>query len=263
MANRKERKERLKSNEELKRRYSDFEEVGMINESRKVLLLRLPPSVNRLWESVTDTDAILGKIRIYNAKENEQPKVTLHLNPDLAKSSSKKIVNKDYKLKNSFNKRSQIRVFSEGSGGIEFQGQVESICTLQPELNKSYIESSGERISYEKSTRAMVKPMTFEDERSQRDKTFRRNYVFGISKQVEEDKETAKMGAWSEGQLREALFKLFAEKEFLSFKEIKLRLNQPDKSVREVLKNISTYHKSGPNANAYELLASYKSFKKV
>ena len=48
-----------------KRDFREFEEVQLQNEARKVLLVRVPPSVRRVWDSVKEADRLLGKIRIY------------------------------------------------------------------------------------------------------------------------------------------------------------------------------------------------------
>ena len=57
--------------------------------------------------------------------------------------------------------------------------------------------------------------------------------------------------------LKSEIFKLFAENDFITAKEIGRRTDQPDNFVKEVLSEICEYIKTGPKKGYYELKREY------
>lgn len=285
---------RIEKDASRKRNFKDFEEVGLQNEARKVLLVRIPPSVRRVWDSVKEADRVLGKIRIYKTSANsstsssssttqaqtqtQTQKVTLHLDESLLQQyyQVKKNVPpvKDYKLKFGSKKDLKMRVFSE-SQRVELEGQVEDICTLQPELNKSYISFASKRSEKLNRKPPSVKAMTFEEERKLHEtRNARERRVIRISTEgdskgpstVKLDKALQALGignlsgngALTTDQLRDLVFKLFSVSPFWTMRDLKSRTKQTEKLLKEVIREICIYHKSGPNAAQYELKTQYK-----
>lgn len=293
-----------------KRRFKEFQEVGLTNESRNVLLLRIPPSVRRIWDSVSESDTLLGRIRIYKAQDtnsntqsqNNSQKVTLHLDKKVLEDYKKQtntptVPVSDYALKFGMKKDLKMRVFSEkvqsGSASsstsatpgdammidgnavdtdvgnkVQLEGIVEDICTLQPELSKSYINFASKRsISVNKGKQPTMKTLTFEEERSlstDRDKrSMQKLSTLSTSPTTPStplmpgdlDNVTRTL---SVTELREVLFKLFSSTPLWTFKDLKNKTMQPEKLLKEVLKEICDYHKSGSHAAKYELKKHYR-----
>eukprot|EP00753_Platysulcus_tardus_P019133 PLAT7058.2.p1 GENE.PLAT7058.2~~PLAT7058.2.p1 ORF type:complete len:325 (-),score=73.17 PLAT7058.2:100-1035(-) len=60
-----------------------------------------------------------------------------------------------------------------------------------------------------------------------------------------------------EADLRSRLFALFEDKQYWTFKELNYRLHQPDSYLKDHLRKVAEYHKSGPNRNHYSLRSQY------
>lgn len=277
------RKEKQKRNDELKRRYREIQEVGVINSERKLILIRIPASVKRLIDSEEQKEVVIGKIRIYdqtgeNNGQQAPQKVTLHLDENFVKKSNSKVFSTDYNLRftqkpainnsgrqNSSTTNSRngpnttMKIFSEGSGGVEIQGEVENICSLQPILQKNSYAKIKQNKKFLEEMKPKTKLLSFEKERELREmKRKNRNIVFGIGKKADDEKEIAEIAAMDLDRLREVLFNLFHKHEFLTTKEVKIKTRQPEKNLKNVLKKIAIFHKSGPNASKWELQSHYK-----
>ena len=146
-------------------------------------------------------------MRIYPAVEGKRPEVTLHLNDlevELPQNALKPV--KDYKFR--FNSDvPKLRIFSEGDGGVEMQGIVEDSCILQPTRSKEYtsFQKSRNRIASIKT--AVVKEMSYADERKQVNSKKRR--IIHIKQERVSNKRLKKATdskVMSEKELREAIF---------------------------------------------------------
>ena len=163
-------------------------------------------------KGVKEGDTTLGKVRIYPAVDGKRPEVTLHLNEldvELPKQALKPV--NDYKFR--FNSDvPKLRVFSEGDGGVEMQGIVEDSCILQPTRSKAYTNFQKSRNKIASIKTAVVKEMSYADERKQLNSKKRR--IIHIKQERVSNKKMKKSNdskVLTEKELRDAIFGEFVQ----------------------------------------------------
>eukprot|EP00924_Labyrinthula_sp_SR-Ha-C_P007265 augustus_masked-scaffold_8-processed-gene-13.13-mRNA-1 protein AED:1.00 eAED:1.00 QI:0/0/0/0/1/1/2/0/272 len=255
-----------------KRAFEKISEALISNEARELIVARIPDSLARVWNSVQEVDKVVGKIRIYKTpvEGNKRAKITVHLDKEvlkeyLNKDKTNQTPATDYRINYIPDKNSNLRVFSYGGADFEFQGKAESICTFQPILNKSYLSYAARRTKSTNRGGPTIKAMTFEDEQAFKKKQKKRVVkVASLDDEVAMDGFEDKMNVLSMQEVRELLFKAFTEKNpsgnigFWTLKDLQRRTRQPVQVLKDVLKEIAIYHKSGDHARHYEIKQEYK-----
>ncbi|GBG28530.1 General transcription factor IIF subunit 2 [Hondaea fermentalgiana] len=249
---------------------AEEDKVRLDHEGRDVWLVRVPPSVARAWDKVDEEDAQLGKLRIYHAQEgDERPRITFHMAQEAVPINQALQITSDFNLQ-FIDGKPNMRIFSKGDAGVDFQGLVEHSFLMQPLRSEAYNEVVHKRVRQQTSKSRHTKEIDgWEIMRKQK-----KNRIVRMEDPANRNLETGeggaakrrKLDASEETKLRERIFELFSRKDtdgrrltHWTLKDMKRELGFGDAAVRNVLRDICIYHRDGDYARTYELKAEFKS----
>ncbi|CAK9079765.1 Hypothetical protein SCF082_LOCUS38064 [Durusdinium trenchii] len=234
--------------------------VRLEHEARDVWLVKVPPSVARLWDGVTSEDALLGRLRIHTGQKDGRS-----LGWDGARivggccsclccggnGGSVLETTTDFNLQ--FNdKRPDMRIFSQGDGGVEMQGTVEHAFFMQP-LRSDRYEAAVQRRVRKGATRHRV---TKEIDGYEALRTQKKSRVITLDESEglsESDAKRRKISApTDDASMREALFELFARRdeqgnrmEYWPMRDIRVQTGASEALIKRVLAVLCIFHRDG------------------
>jgi len=199
--------------------------------------------------------------------------LTFHVTPPEGETKKPAILGNDFSLQ--FNKMTEkMNVFSRGDGGVKVEGAVEQRFFMQPLSTNNYKQAVASRASETSAHFGVIKEINSWEGMSTQGK-LRVIPMDSRSDDEEEgmDSKRRKITPDADGDeiLRSKIFELFASKdregnkmEHWALKDIKREMKELSNSdnqltrVRDILKTICDFHKSGDYAKCYSLKAEYR-----
>ncbi|CAK4107522.1 unnamed protein product [Aphanomyces euteiches] len=237
-----------------------IEPVYLDLEGRELYLVKLPKELGYSWNTISDSEVVLGTLKMNKRDASGNRKGLLSVNP----ATLSEEIPLDYRTVLAPSAL-PLKVFSQdGSGRMAIEGKVTESCTLMPQPGALYKKQLGERYikSMQKGT---VVPL------ESTPKQVKGGITLKIPKPRESDDEEEDDGKFiskdlqnkkikmDRDALKNVIFKQFEKRDFWPLKELNLHCHQPEAYLKEILKEICVYHKRGPNKSCYELQSHLKS----
>eukprot|EP00123_Amoebidium_parasiticum_P006706 comp17598_c0_seq1/m.17256 comp17598_c0_seq1/g.17256 ORF comp17598_c0_seq1/g.17256 comp17598_c0_seq1/m.17256 type:complete len:273 (-) comp17598_c0_seq1:428-1246(-) len=242
----------------------DEEQFSTKNIDQNVWLIKLPPSMAEYWASLPP-GADLGTLRLYEANGRNGKTITLHPRvPEGVKREAENghvVIEKAPKIMAQYNiketsaiESKDTYIFSENqtTGATRMEGKVGLRGDAQAQLSAAYMKLMGERTKAAQPQRATEGHVQTGKERTANDtfKVVKAPEYRGdpLDKRVRMEKEP----------LQQKLFQLFREHQYYKITDLVAKTDQPQPWLKEVLKEIATYHSKGDYKNLWELKDMYK-----
>ncbi|EQC39285.1 hypothetical protein SDRG_03488 [Saprolegnia diclina VS20] len=236
-----------------------IEPVYLDLEDRELYLVKLPKELGSSWKNITESEILLGTLRMNKRDALGRRKGVLTVNSDTLSEE----IPTEYRTELT---RSDLglKVFSQdGSGRMAIEGKVTESCSMMPKPGERYKKQLGVR--YVKSMqKGTVVPL------ESTPKQVKGGITIKIPKHKEsedEEEEEGKIKGPSEPfkkikmdreALKNQIFHYFEQREYWPLKELNAHCRQPEAYLKEILKEICVYHKKGPNKSCYELQPHFK-----
>ncbi|GJJ08168.1 hypothetical protein Clacol_002376 [Clathrus columnatus] len=261
--------------------------------SGRIWLIKLPKFLMKRWLAVETGDQLLGTLRVWNERDRRTEKQFMSLFVPSEKDPS---VLEEFKLDMVQEKvRNQYVIASTDKDpknptnrakSTIMSGRVKHEVNVRPTYNADYSSRMRARVAAASKPVRQIKMIeeSMGGERgninmlssgiNQRTSSFDSLVIrillfaivsFLLTRIISQRTSKGRPGQNTErfirmpkNQLLDQLFQLFNEKQYWSVKELRLRTEQPETYLKEVLPQIAMQHKSGSQNGLWELMKNYK-----
>ncbi|GJJ08176.1 hypothetical protein Clacol_002384 [Clathrus columnatus] len=242
--------------------------------SGRIWLIKLPKFLMERWVAVDTGDQLLGTLRVWNERDRrtgkqfmsifvpseKDPSVLEEFKLDMVQETVRNqyvIASMDKDSKDPTN-RAKLTIMS---------GRVKHEVNVRPTYNADYSGRMRARVAAASEPVRQIKMIEesmggargninmLSSGINQRTSSF--DSLVRTSK-GRPGQNTERFIRMPKNQLLDQLFQLFNEKQYWSVKELRLRTEQPETYLKEVLPQIAMQHKSGSQNGLWELMKNYK-----
>ena len=264
--------------------------VKIGNVDKECWMLRVPPKLAEAWEQVPE-GTVLGELvfRKGDKAAKVKPSLEVHVNPDIANhtesavpaSSSTSTTNPppplplQYSIQAMTKKLPTLHPFTRRpNGSIQLHGTVTRTGNLQVHQDESYRQLCKTRILQSTVHNSRyVKPVDSNQvvQQSQKSSSSKKfgEAIHQYGKRLLEQANQPLSGANTNSSkktkftpdqsTKSIIFQLFSQQAFWTVKDLKLATGgRPETEIRDVLREIGDYHRSGDHKNSWELRKEFQ-----
>lgn len=261
--------------------------VKIRDADKECWMLRVPPKLAQVWEQVPE-GTVLGELVFRKgAKATKvKPSLEVHVNPDLATIESEAVATTtatsttnpppplplQYSIQAMTKKLPTLHPFTRRpNGSIQLHGTVTRTGNLQVHQDESYRQLCKTRILQSTVHNSRyVKPVDSnqvvqQSQKSSSSKKFGEaihQYGKRLLEQANQPLPTStnkKTKFTPDQSTKSIIFQLFSQQAFWTVKDLKIATGgRPETEIRDVLREIGDYHRSGDHKNSWELRKEFQ-----
>lgn len=225
---------------------------------RAIWLLKVPPRVSQTWQQQSDTGSCLAKLVLTldpTKPEGENRQFSLEMSANETAGMPKV-----YSL-NSTKDLVPMHAFSETpQGKITVEGKVEHKFDMKP---NNFVSDEYRKLCRERLDKSKIKTRTLQVLENDHGVYIRPQptavgptYAAKKKATIAKAPETKRIRI-ERGDLEDLVFKLFEQQPYWTLKQLVAETQQPEAFLKEVMGDLCTYNKRGPNQGKYELKPEY------
>lgn len=239
-------------------------------------MLRVPPTLSEVWEKLPE-GTVLGELVFRKGGKGiagrppVEPSLDIHVAPELA-ADEHKVLPLHYSLKAMTKKLPKLHPFTRHpNGSIKIHGTVTRTGNLQVHQDSTYRKLSKNRLLQTAVHNSRyVKPVesnqvVHQSTKNQAGKGFG-EAIHQYGKRLLEQPgapssqlSNKKAKFTADQPTKSVLFQLFSQQRYWTVKDLKVASGgRPDAEIRDVLREIGDYHRSGDHKNTWELRKEFQ-----
>lgn len=244
--------------------------VKVGNVDKECWMLRVPPKLAEVWDQLPE-GTVLGELVFRKGAKAEKvkPSLEIHVNPEISDPEAPTPLPLQYSLQAMTKKLPTLHPFTRRpNGSIHVHGTVTRTGNLQVHQDDNYRQLCKNRILQSTVHNSRyVKPVEANQVVHQSQKTSSKKFGEAIHQygkrlleQANQPVQANKKTRFTPDQTTKSIiFQLFSQQPFWTVKDLKGATGgRPETEIRDVLREIGDYHRSGDHKNSWELRKEFQ-----